>query len=102
MQQNKTESLLREIKHDLQKLLPVFERLAEEIKESRQERRELIRVSQGKGQVPLSVVLLLLSGMVVTLLLDRVKGSDLEFGGSGMGIQGNVKSRPLTSNKGAP
>jgi len=85
--------LLEDIRKDVHKLLPVFDQLVKEIQEARKERRELIKITTGKNQVPLSVVIVIIIAMGGTLLLEKLQGNDFEILGSGLGVSGSISAK---------
>lgn len=90
---SEVKSLLEDIRKDVNKLHPVFDQLVKEIQEARKERRELIKITTGKGQVPLSVVIVLIVAMGGTLLLEKLQGNDFEILGSGLGVSGSISAK---------
>jgi len=80
---------LQDITEKLDKLIELNTKIAEELPASRLERRDLMQVISGKGQVPINVFLAVVLALSAVIIFVEIKNSDtkLHLGISGAEIE---------------
>lgn len=78
------EDTLKEIARKLDTLVQLTAVIAEELPRSRLERKDLLKVATGRGQVPLSVFLAVTLALSMVIVFGEIRDSNtkLEWGGA--------------------